>query len=81
MPKPSRHSNSWGIGLCAKIEDASGLCLNSTETMKEFKLPQRLEDLENGEGNFFSATSVIDLESCDADNCMEMLGSDSSNLV
>ena len=67
--------------MAAEIGGASGLCLNSTETMKEFKLPQRLEDLENGEANFFSATSVIDLESCDADNSMEMLGSDSPNLV
>lgn len=44
--------------------------------MREFKLPQKLEDLENGDNNFFSAVNVIDLESCDVDSCTEMLGSD-----
>ena len=44
--------------------------------MKEFKLPQKLEDLENTESEFFSAATVVDLESCDAESCMEMLGSE-----
>lgn len=44
--------------------------------MKEFKLPQKLEDLESAESEFFSTANVVDLESCDAESCMEMLGSE-----
>lgn len=69
----SRFSGDLGNG---NREETSQSDLNSTETMKEFKLPQKLEDLENAESEFFSAATVVDLESCDAESCMEMLGSE-----
>lgn len=43
--------------------------------MKEFKLPSKLEDLENADSEFMTVSNVIDLESCDADECSAMLNS------
>lgn len=43
--------------------------------MKEFKLPSKLEDLESADSEFLTVSSVVDLESCDADECSAMLSS------
>lgn len=43
--------------------------------MKEFKLPSKLEDLENADSEFLTVSSMIDLESCDSDECSAMLSS------
>lgn len=45
--------------------------------MKEFRLPQKFEDLENSDSDFFSVTDLIDLELCDSEECYRLL--DSSN--
>ncbi len=43
--------------------------------MKEFRLPQKLEDLENSDSGFFSVTDLIDLELCDSEECYRLLDS------
>ena len=43
--------------------------------MKEFRLPQKLEDLENPDSEFFGVVDVIDLESYDPEQCEALLSS------
>lgn len=49
--------------------------------MKQFLIPQNLCDLEKDEGDRFTVHQLIDLESCDVDNCTEFLNSEHFHFI